>query len=98
MQKAVVISSAPPHGHGPSQPISPANALRCKRICCFFGSSPRLRITMSAQHETVSNGVLRSRPTFDDALFRTLVELSADTVFLIDLGTEECIYVSPAVV
>jgi PAS domain S-box-containing protein len=30
-------------------------------------------------------------------LFQTLVENSTDTIFLIDLETEECIYVSPAV-
>jgi PAS domain S-box-containing protein len=30
-------------------------------------------------------------------LFQTLVENSTDTIFLIDLATEECIYVSPAV-
>lgn len=29
-----------------------------------------------------------------EALFRTLVEHGADAVFLIDLDTEECIYVS----
>jgi PAS domain S-box-containing protein len=31
------------------------------------------------------------------SLFRTLVEQGADAIFLIDLDTEECIYVSPAV-
>jgi PAS domain S-box-containing protein len=31
------------------------------------------------------------------ALFQALVENSTDTIFLIDLQTEECIYVSPAV-
>ena len=30
-------------------------------------------------------------------LFQALVENSTDTIFLIDLDTEECIYVSPAV-
>ena len=33
----------------------------------------------------------------DDVLFRLLVEHGKDTVFLVDLETEECIYVSPAV-
>ena len=33
----------------------------------------------------------------DETLFRMLVEHGADPVFLIDVETEECIYVSPAV-
>jgi PAS domain S-box-containing protein len=35
--------------------------------------------------------------SFDVALFRTLVEQGTDVIFLIDLETEDCIYVSPAV-
>jgi PAS domain S-box-containing protein len=37
------------------------------------------------------------RPSPATGLFQALVENSPDTIFLIDLGTEECMYVSPAV-
>ena len=37
------------------------------------------------------------RPPLNADLFQALVENSTDTIFLIDLETEECIYVSPAV-
>jgi PAS domain S-box-containing protein len=43
------------------------------------------------------NGSLAKRSGDDAALFRTLVENATDAIFLIDLETEECIYVSPAV-
>jgi PAS domain S-box-containing protein len=46
---------------------------------------PRSRRTSSA------NG------SADASLFKALVENSTDTIFLIDLKTEECLYVSPAV-
>jgi PAS domain S-box-containing protein len=38
-----------------------------------------------------------AQPFFDPELFRTLIEHVTDTIFLIDLETEKCIYVSPAV-
>ena len=38
-----------------------------------------------------------SRPSPPSGFFQALVENSTDTIFLIDLETEECIYVSPAV-
>jgi PAS domain S-box-containing protein len=39
---------------------------------------------------------MRRRPG-DSGLFRMLVENATDTIFLIDLANEECVYVSPAV-
>jgi PAS domain S-box-containing protein len=41
------------------------------------------------------NGTSRRHPHV--GLFQALVENSPDTIFLIDLSTEECVYVSPAV-
>jgi PAS domain S-box-containing protein len=43
------------------------------------------------------SGCTPRRPSSTAGLFRTLVENSPDTIFLIDLETEQCIYVSPAV-
>jgi len=41
---------------------------------------------------------LAAADALDDAeLFRTLIEHGTDTIFLIDLDTEHCLYVSPAV-
>ncbi len=45
-----------------------------------------------------SSRALVSTDALDDAaLFRTLIEHGTDTIFLIDLETEYCLYVSPAV-
>jgi PAS domain S-box-containing protein len=50
---------------------------------------------------TVDHTPSRSRsargPSRADGFFQALVENSPDTIFLVDLETEECIYVSPAV-
>ena len=43
------------------------------------------------------NGSSEAQGKADGALFRALVENAPDAIFLIDLETEECIYVSPAV-
>jgi PAS domain S-box-containing protein len=44
------------------------------------------------------SGAFFAVPPLDgDLLFRTLVEHATDAIFLIDLETEECLYVSPAV-
>src|SRR6266404_544861 len=44
-----------------------------------------------------ANGFAAGRRFARHDLFRTLVENVADAIFLIDLDSEECIYVSPSV-
>jgi ribonuclease P protein subunit RPR2 len=46
---------------------------------------------------TSSQGRTARRPSPAAGFFQTLVENSPDTIFLIDLETEKCMYVSPAV-
>jgi PAS domain S-box-containing protein len=43
------------------------------------------------------DGSSTAKPPLDPGLFRTLVENVTDTIFLIDLDSEECVYVSPSV-
>ena len=53
---------------------------------------------MSVTDKAAGNGARRApSPLLDDSLFRLLIEHATDTVFLIDLRSEECIYVSPAI-
>jgi PAS domain S-box-containing protein len=51
---------------------------------------------MATSTSTQANGASVTQLVKRD-LFKTLVENMTDTIFLIDLETEECIYVSPAV-
>ena len=43
-----------------------------------------------------ANGSSVTQPVVKRDVFKILVENVTDTIFLIDLETEECIYVSPA--
>ena len=52
---------------------------------------------MATIDRTARGGRRARRPSPAAGLFQALVENSPDTIFLIDLETEECIYVSPAV-
>ena len=55
-------------------------------------------ITVATRTEVVPLAVRSSDArSFDDAPFRMLVEHCTDAIFLIDVETEECMYVSPAV-
>ena len=52
---------------------------------------------MTSAPLTSTNGASPEAPARERDLFKTLVENVTDTIFLIDLDTEECLYVSPSV-
>ncbi len=51
----------------------------------------------TVDHRTSPRGGSARRPSPASSFFQALVENSPDAIFLIDLETEECMYVSPAV-
>jgi ribonuclease P protein subunit RPR2 len=64
----------------------------------LFGASPRDETApMATPISARANGFAAMWRLARQDLFRTLVENVADAVFLIDLDSEECIYVSPSV-
>lgn len=54
-------------------------------------------VAMTTPTSISANGSFPAQPLTERDLFRTLVENVSDTIFLIDLDSEECIYVSPSV-
>jgi PAS domain S-box-containing protein len=53
--------------------------------------------SMTTSPSVAANGPFFDEPLVEPDLFRVLVENVTDTIFLIDLDSEECMYVSPAV-